>query len=58
MAPAMLINEMYNTMPNNYESPASEVVQVTSEENVMSNVGKGGNNDVKGGIEQIGYEEL
>ena len=54
----MLINEMHNTMPNNYESPASEVVQVTSEGNVMSNVGKGGNNDVKGGIEQIEYEEL
>ena len=49
---------MCYTLPNNYESPTSEVVQVTSEGNVMSNVGKGGNNDVKGGIEQIGYEEL
>ena len=45
-------------MPNNYESPSSDVLLVTSEENVMSNLGKGGNNDVKGGIEQIGYEEL
>lgn len=45
-------------MPNNYESSVSEVVKVTAEENVMSDPGKGGGDDTKGGIEQIEYEDL
>ena len=49
---------MFDTIPNNYESPSSEVVHLTAEECVMSSVGKGKDEDVKAGIEQIEYEEL